>query len=225
MNEENPFSSENVAREWIASVEGEKGMWRDSVLYPKVRDWFAGLVNKNVVLDVGAGQGRLSIELSGYGRYIGLEPSKFLVERANELYVAGNRSFICSDVYDIPLKNDSVDAVICINVLFHLKDLVSAISEMARVLKPGGSFLINTADNDEIDLWRSYFIKPIIDDEKMMGEMSIPINNLSMNTFYFQANEKLLKILADAGLDVLDVEKGDGVDIYSGFLKIVGIKH
>ena len=38
---ENPFALPNVSEEWVSSVEGEKDLWRDRVLYPAMRTWIS----------------------------------------------------------------------------------------------------------------------------------------------------------------------------------------
>jgi len=45
---------------------------------------------------------------------------------------------IVGDVQDLPLANESVDAVICIAVLEHVEEPQKAVKELYRVLKPGG---------------------------------------------------------------------------------------
>ena len=49
---------------------------------------------------------------------------------------------IVSDILDIPEPNASFDAVLCTEVLEHLPDPVRALDEMARLLRPGGTFII-----------------------------------------------------------------------------------
>ncbi len=49
---------------------------------------------------------------------------------------------IVGDIHAIPLTDNSVDAIICLAVLEHVKDPVRAMEEMHRVLKPGGRLLI-----------------------------------------------------------------------------------
>ena len=125
---ENPFTNEVVAKAWATSVEIESGNWRDRVLYPAMQRWITGVSAQNpIVLDVGAGQGRGSTEIHGYGSYIGIEPSSFLVDRAKELYSAPNREFIIGNAYELPIDSESVDAVISVNVLFHVTNLEKAI--------------------------------------------------------------------------------------------------
>jgi SAM-dependent methyltransferase len=49
---------------------------------------------------------------------------------------------IVSDILNIPEPNASFDAVLCTEVLEHLPDPVRALDEMARLLRPGGTFII-----------------------------------------------------------------------------------
>jgi len=49
---------------------------------------------------------------------------------------------IVSDILDIPEPDASFDAVLCTEVLEHLPDPVRALDEMARLLRPGGTFII-----------------------------------------------------------------------------------
>ena len=49
---------------------------------------------------------------------------------------------IVSDIVDIPEPDASFDAVLCTEVLEHLPDPVRALDEMARLLRPGGTFII-----------------------------------------------------------------------------------
>jgi SAM-dependent methyltransferase len=49
---------------------------------------------------------------------------------------------IVSDILNIPEPDASFDAVLCTEVLEHLPDPVRALDEMARLLRPGGTFII-----------------------------------------------------------------------------------
>ena len=49
---------------------------------------------------------------------------------------------IVSDILDIPEPDASFDAVLCTEVLEHLPDPVRALDEMARLLRPGGTFIV-----------------------------------------------------------------------------------
>lgn len=223
---ENPFTDPVIASQWARSVEGEQGLWRDEILYPAVQNWLDSLNSGSnaVIADIGSGQGRLSAEMSGYGQYIGIEPSSFLTERARDLYPAPNRDFVIGNAYAIPLPDSSVDGIVSINVWFHLSNLNRAAAELARVLKREGSFFISTADNDSLATWKTFYTNPSIDTEKMQGEVRVPVNNLSSNTFYFQPNENVLELLRENGLVITSVTKSLTVDGATLFLLIEGVK-
>lgn len=88
------------------------------------------------------------------------------------------------------------------NVWFHLADINIASEELSRVLKNGGRFWIHTADYDSLDTWKKFYINPIIENNRMVGEVRVPVNNLPNNTFYLHTNEDIKNALTKAGLVV-----------------------
>ncbi len=62
------------------------------------------------------------------------------------------------DIQSIPFESNSFDAIICIHVLEHVENDRIAISELHRVLKPGGWALISVP----IDFDRETFEDPAI---------------------------------------------------------------
>jgi ubiquinone/menaquinone biosynthesis C-methylase UbiE len=51
---------------------------------------------------------------------------------------------IVGDVCQMPFENESVDAIICMNLLEHVDDPFTAIKEIYRILKPGGYVYFDT---------------------------------------------------------------------------------
>lgn len=49
---------------------------------------------------------------------------------------------LAGDLYDIPLKNDTFDAVINVEVLEHLREPARALEEIFRVMRPGGKLYL-----------------------------------------------------------------------------------
>ena len=59
-------------------------------------------------------------------------------------------SFRVADAQDLPFKRGSFDAVVAVHVLYHVPDQDRALSEVRRVLKPGGRFYASTNSRDHM---------------------------------------------------------------------------
>src|SRR5688572_10948783 len=113
------------------------------------------------LLDLGTGTGRM-LELFGAdierGLGIDLSLDMLLIAR-DRLERAGLRH--CSvrqgDIYDLPLGDDSFDAVIIHQVLHFLDDGARAVAEAARVLRPGGSLLVVDFAPHELEFLREQY--------------------------------------------------------------------
>ena len=204
---ENPFEDEEIARQWINSVENEKGMIRDNDIYPKLENWTKTFKPK-VILDIGSGQGICADHVqSGEVRYLGVEPSPVLVERAKELYTKENRDFMVGNAYALPIAAGSVDMAFSVNVWFHLDDLDTPSKELSRVLERGGKFLIITANPKTYDLWRSMYFDATEDKKKIDGKVNVPINPMSRNIFYKHTLEEIEAQLTGNGLVISGEEE------------------
>lgn len=85
------------------------------------------------VLEVGCGQGHLTRALAAQGvDIIGIDANP------NAPEIAGNGLVRFMNAESLDFENDSFDVVISVHALEHIPDLDSALSEIARVLKPGG---------------------------------------------------------------------------------------
>ena len=208
MKEENPFENRKVAKEWIKSVESEKGMVRDKEVYPLIQRWINKIKPKNIV-EIGSGQGICSNKVK-FKRisYLGVEPSKYLVNRANRLYKGKNKQFTVDNVYNLSLEEASFDAVFSLNVWFHLKNLKKASSELSRILKKNGQFLIITANPKIYKIWESFYIKPKKIGKKISGQMRIfPNNVLEKNIMYKHTLTEIKKSLKLSNLHVSKISE------------------
>lgn len=96
-----------------------------------------------VVADVGSGRApyRAVIEAkSSVERYITIDHPE-----ATELYSKDYPLDVTADITKkIPLKDQSVDTVLLLMVLEHVPNPATAISELHRILKPGGELILST---------------------------------------------------------------------------------
>lgn len=104
----------------------------------------AGVVHKPAsVLDVGCGTGRLLRQAGTYwpeARLIGVDPANGMIEMAKRL--TPNATFYTGTAEALPLQDASVDLALSTISFHHWRDQAAGIREIARVLRPGGYFLL-----------------------------------------------------------------------------------
>lgn len=223
-HEENPFEDDNVANQWATSVEGETGMFRDTEIYPRLAVWLDPKFTGTVV-EVGSGQGICSTKLTNLkGRYIGVEPSKPLTERAQQLYLDPRREFVVGGAYKIPVETESADATLSVMVWFHLEDIAKASQEFARILKPGGKFLIITANTRAQKTWESFYFDTTKEGKKMVGKVNVPVNPMDKSIFYQHTPEEIVTELETAGLTISRTEEFGTIGEENIFLLVEGTK-
>lgn len=96
------------------------------------------------VLDIGCGPGSITVGLAAAvtpGQAVGvdIEPSQVALgkDRAASLGL-DNCRFETGSVYDLPLADDSMDAIFGHTILMQFGELDPVLAEVKRVLKPGG---------------------------------------------------------------------------------------
>lgn len=104
------------------------------------------------LLDVGCGPGTITLDLAELvapGHVLGVDAAADVVAQADELRRSRevpNAAFRMADVYALDLDDASFDVVHAHQVLQHLTDPVAALTEMRRVLRPGGVLGVRDAD-------------------------------------------------------------------------------
>ena len=108
---------------------------------PVVRELLAALP-VGVALDAACGTGRHGAYLAALGhRVIGVDATEEMLEVARAKIPDGELHR--ADVRDLPLADASVDTVVCAIAASHLPDLAPVLSELARVLRPGGHLVLS----------------------------------------------------------------------------------
>ena len=98
------------------------------------------------VLDFGCGPGTISVGLARAvdpGELHGVDMSEASIQHAHsvaEVSRVTNAFFQVGDVADLPFEDGFFDVAFCNGVLLHIPDTLTALSEVRRVLKPGGIF-------------------------------------------------------------------------------------
>lgn len=135
-DEDDPSGWQTFADEYIRFVdEGDSSrtMLLDDVMLEE-----CGNVDGQLVLDVGAGEGRFSRMLAERGaRTIALDLFWPMVQAARHRS-AGEAAIVRSPATSLPIASSTIDTVVSYVVWVDVPDYRSAIAEAARVLKPGG---------------------------------------------------------------------------------------
>jgi len=93
-------------------------------------------------LDTGCGEGRLARDLAERGHQVtGIDASPTLVGSARAAHPEGD--YRVADAASLPFGDGSFDLVIAYNSLMDIDDMPGAVREAARVLMPGGRYLIS----------------------------------------------------------------------------------
>jgi len=106
-----------------------------------------------VVLDVGCGPGSITSALARAvgpdGLALGVDVSEPMLARAVRAHSQSQVAFLRADAQQLPLRDDTVDAVVSVAALQLVPNPVAAIAEMARVLRAGGrlALMVPTVGN------------------------------------------------------------------------------
>ena len=98
------------------------------------------------VVDIGCGEGYLTVEVARWARrVIAVDRSATVLARAKALAArrrAANIAFKRGELERLPLDNASVDVALLCQALHHAADPEQAVNEATRVLRPGGRVLV-----------------------------------------------------------------------------------
>lgn len=144
------LSGENPTHAVISAKDEEDAKKKSAA---QIADIKRHLTPEMVLLDLGCGYGRVAKYLlpqMTLGAYVGVDSSFEMLSLFRDRYIREESEqrtpvlFLNADIHTVPLKNNSVDAVIVCAVFLHNhKDVVEkSMAEVKRILKPGGTMLV-----------------------------------------------------------------------------------
>lgn len=113
------------------------------------------------VLDAGCGPGTYTQVLADNGyKVCGIDFSKEMIKIAKKRDNLHMITYRQSDIYNLPFPNNHFDMVICIGVFQTVQNYKKALTELYRLIKPGGIFYLNTLNQNSIkNLLANHFLK------------------------------------------------------------------
>jgi ubiquinone/menaquinone biosynthesis C-methylase UbiE len=143
------------------------------------------------IIDVGAGECQYK-KHCGHLEYVSQDFNQYTGKGDGVGFQTGNwdvsRIDIVSDILNIPVDDQSFDIVLCTEVLEHVPDPISALKEMTRILRNGGTLIVTSpfcslthfAPYHYCDGFNKYFY------EFHLNDLNYEILELSTNGNYFR---------------------------------------
>ncbi|MFO0955304.1 MAG: methyltransferase domain-containing protein [Candidatus Saccharibacteria bacterium] len=165
------------------------------------------------VLDAGCGSGRLGLDTAAH--VVGVDFSSTMLRTA----AAREDDIVQGSLVDgLPFTNDSFDQIACINVIYALgSGYASALSELHRVLRPGGQLFLANPVNDQLTPLIAEHFKTASPREMARSVLNIPrfiawgINlarrsRYESSQFVFLTEDELKAAVTAAGFTIKSVE-------------------
>ena len=108
--------------------------------------------------------------------------SEGMVDHLRQIYLDRGMSVRKIDISDIPFEKDTFDLIIANSMLYHVRDIDTALSEVRRVLKEDGLFFCSTLGEKGMTQYLYH----------ALDELGIPYNHESRISFTLQNGMQLL---------------------------------
>lgn len=161
-----------------------------------------------MVLDAATGRGDfihiLKQNLKSYTQIIGVDLSERSVDHAQKLFPENDVEIYQMDLENLQFEDHYFDLVSLSNSLHHLKDINKVLSELMRVLKPGGTMLVTEMYRDgeqseaqqthimmhhwlaSVDRRLGLYHQDTYSKAEIIGKIdSLKLKNMKMMDFYF----------------------------------------
>ncbi len=172
MNNQNRFGGERL--------DSKSSLAQNNLLEHIIRYTFVTGDLQHSVLDIGCGSGHGSSTLATKFKEVhAVDISTEAIDYAKEHWQLPNIHFQTGDSLAMSFKENSFDVVVAFEVFEHLTDWRTFLSEIKRVLKPGGLLYISTPNKT---LYSPGTKKPI--NPHHVFEMTIPEFKSALNEFF-----------------------------------------
>ncbi|MGA9822895.1 MAG: class I SAM-dependent methyltransferase [Desulfobaccales bacterium] len=176
-------------------------------------------------LEVGPGSGiYLPILLDHYDHVVAIDIEESYLKYSEPLTVKNpNLVLLVDDISRSTLPEMTFDLILCSEVIEHIADSASAISEMHRLLKPGGILILSTPQKLSFleIMARVAFMPGIIDLVKMVYKESI----IETGHINLLSDREVFQQLRQAGFRICETFKsGLYLPLIAEFLGMTGLR-
>ena len=128
---------------------------RDKAYYKEIDTYLADYIGTSAgatILDLCSGTGRLRDIVTEAKSVVGVDISDVAIDLAKQAH-AGRPEFTFEvmDAHRLRFPDASFDTVLFVDAIEHVKDVPQVFSEVARVCRPGGKFLLTVANTESLN--------------------------------------------------------------------------
>jgi ubiquinone/menaquinone biosynthesis C-methylase UbiE/uncharacterized C2H2 Zn-finger protein len=154
-----------------------------------------------IMLELGAGAGRNTPRYHNYDRVVLLDYSRTQLEQAqNRLGESDRYIYVAADIYRLPFVDGLFDGSTMIRTLHHMAEPESALSQVYRVMAPGGVFILEFANKRNfkamlrylfgMQAWNPYSREPI-----EFAELNFDFHPKAVRQYLWEAGFRIEKQL------------------------------
>jgi len=178
--------------------------------------WAAGAVNGKEVLDAGCGvgYGAEMLAAAGASRVVGVDIAPKAIEdalrRADSI-----GEFLVADLEQLPFAPRSFDAVVCFEVIEHLRRGELVLDELRRVLRPEGVLIVSSPNRDVYLPGNPHHVH-----EYTPSELHAALTKRFRHVALYRQHQWIASLMTDdAGLQA----RSSGVEVAASVRKVAGI--
>lgn len=114
----------------------------------------------STLIEIGAGFGRLAEEYRGYEKVVLFDYSRSLLREAQARLGDDPRFvFVAGNWYDMPFVDGLFDAMVQVRTLHHAAAPAALFAQLARIVSPGGSYILEFANKRNIKAILRYTLR------------------------------------------------------------------
>ncbi len=222
MNKETEKKLLSIVQKNYEEIANDFSKSRKKPLWPELIELSKQVKNKDKVLDVGCGNGRLLEAFLGKDvYYVGIDKSVNLIKLAKKDYESENVKFLTGDILNLgDFPEYDFDYVFCIAVLHHLpgKNLQSrALRQLKNKIKKNGKIILTvwnlwSQEKYEKLIYKFFFLRLIGKNKMDFGDILFDWKNsngenVSQRYYHAFTKRSLKKIIKKAGLKIDKIYK------------------
>ncbi len=114
----------------------------------------------DLLMEIGAGFGRLTDLYHGYKKVVLLDYSKSMLRQAQERLGRDKKYiYVAANLYNLPFVDHLFSTTVTVRVLHHVQDLAAAFCEIWRVLMPAGHYILEYANKRHLKAILRYALR------------------------------------------------------------------